>query len=572
MKNAMLLLMGAVLAAALLAPWRLRATAGSPSSADGTVAPKGYPANRGTLARTDLYGDPLPPGAIARLGTVRFRHGGWPKGIGFSADGHWVIVASEDRKIYYFEAATGKVVRTIDTGQSIQAFCLSPDAKIAASLGFEYDESGPVTSHNLKLWDVATGKEKSAFAIDSSSESAMAIAPDGATIATGGRDGTVRLWDVAAGAEILSQKICRFDIAWVAFSPDGETLAVTSRQRLYLWRWTAGKQPQEIEVTVERPGPVALSPDGKTLAVGGNYGAPALQLLKVPSGRVIRTFGSLDERHYVRHVSYSPDAKWLASATYDTRAVDLWDAATGKRLRSFDLSPRGATQVAFSPNCRMLAAAEFDNAVQVWDLSAGKPVAAEAEGHRGMVSQVAFLGGEKTVATSSDDGTVLIWEARTGRRRFRLEHRAGEDTRYNANLLCWIRALAASPDGQLLASSSLDDTVRLWDATTGKQIYRLAGHGEMGGWRALAFTPDGKRLASWGDDMYLRVWDVGTGKALAEYALRPSGIQIADETDEPRPGGLDDWRMRLERAAFSPDGRLFVLKTGPVLRLRRGVR
>jgi WD40 repeat protein len=547
MKIPMLLFVGAVLAALVLDPRPL--VAEQPVDA----AP-----------RTDLYGDPLPAGAIARLGTIRFRHGGWPKGIGFSADGNWVIVASEDHNIYCFEAATGKVVRTIDTGQSIQAFCLSPDHKIAASLGSQRDEAGTLTSHSLKLWDVATGTEKSTSTADSSWGSQIAIAPDGATIVIGREDGTLRICDVAAGAEILSQKISRYGIASLAFSPDGETLAVGSRDRLYLWEWTAGKEPQEIKAAAERPGPVAFSPDGKTLAVGSDFGAPALQLLEVPSGRVIRTFGSLDERHYVRHVSYSPDAKWLASATHDTRAVDLWDAATGKRLRSFDLSPRGATHVAFSPDCRMLAAAEFDNAVQVWDLATGAPAAVEAVGHSGTINQVVFLGGGQTVATSSDDGTVRVWDARTGRQRLRLEHRAGEDTRYKAGLLCWVRTLAASPDGKLLASSSLDDTVRLWDAATGQQIYRLPGHGELGGWRALAFTPEGKRLASWGDDMYLRVWDMGTGKALAEWALRPSGIKIPEETDEPRRGGPDDWRMGLDRAAFSPDGRLLVLRMGSI--------
>ncbi|MHC4177040.1 MAG: WD40 repeat domain-containing protein [Planctomycetota bacterium] len=525
----------------------------------GESAAKG-PTDR--ASRTDLYGDPLPPSAIARLGTVRLRHGGRPMGIAFSADGKSVVLASEDRKIYCWEAATGKVVRTIETGQYIRAFCLSPDGKTGASLGYEIDEAGTITSHSLTLWDIATGKRKSTFKTASSSHSQMAIAPDGATIVTCDRYGTLSIWDVAAKAEILSHKVSQDYVTSLAFSPDGETLALTSREQLYLWDWTAGKEPQEIRTGVQCPQSIAFSPDGKMLAVGGQYARPSLQLVEVPTGRPIRTFGSLEAEQYLRHISFSPDGRWLASAAYDSRAIDLWDMATGKRTRTVDLSPGGATHVAFSPDSRMLAAAEFDNAVRVWGVSTGKPISEEAVGHRGTVNGVAFLGDTHMVATSSDDGTVRVWEARTGRQRFRVEHRAGEGSRYKAGLLCWVRTLAASPNGKLVASSSLDDTVRLWDAVTGRQIYRLPGHGEVGGRRALVFTPDGTRFASWGDDMYLRVWDVATGKALTEHAVRPSGIEIPDDADDPQRGDPFDWRMRLERAAFTPDGRLFVLKIG----------
>jgi WD40 repeat protein len=116
-----------------------------------------------------------------------------------------------------------------------------------------------------------------------------------------------------------------------------------------------------------------------------------------------------------------------------------------------------------------------------------------------------------------------VWDAVTSRQLRVMRHEK------------WVRAMAVSPDGRYIASSSLDDTVRLWEAASGKEIYRLPGHGDHGGIRAIAFSADGRRFASWGDDWYLRVWDVRTGKALSEVRIRPSGREIK-ESDEDDTG------------------------------------
>ena len=92
-----------------------------------------------------------------------------------------------------------------------------------------------------------------------------------------------------------------------------------------------------------------------------------------------------------------------------------------------------------------------------------------------------------------------------------------------------MRAVAVSPDGALVAGSSLDDAVYVWNSSSGRQIYRLAGHGRYGGRRDLSFFADSRGLASWGDDFYLRVWDMKTGKARLEHAIRPKGIEFPDD-------------------------------------------
>ena len=125
----------------------------------------------------------------------------------------------------------------------------------------------------------------------------------------------------------------------------------------------------------------------------------------------------------------------------------------------------------------------------------------------------------------------------------------------------WVRAVALSPDGRRLASSSLDDTVRLWDTATGKEIYKLPGHGQLGGYRTVGFRAGGGRLLSWGDDLDLRVWDVKTGKRVAEYAVRPPGVAKEDD-EKPAARKRRMMGVMMGPAAFAPDGQHLVATLG----------
>ena len=109
--------------------------------------------------------------------------------------------------------------------------------------------------------------------------------------------------------------------------------------------------------------------------------------------------------------------------------------------------------------------------MHVWNTQNGQEVAAGAVGHHGEIPQRSRQRRGGRIATAGDDHTVRIWDAATGKELRRFEH---------GN---WVRALAFSSDGRLVASSSLDDTVRLWDVDRGKEVFKLPGHGRLGGWR-----------------------------------------------------------------------------------------
>jgi WD40 repeat protein len=495
--------------------------------------------------RSDLYGDPIPAGADVRRGTVRFRHqgSGWTTGVGFSHDGRTLVSGAENEILRFWDAESGKPLRTVQTGQdNLRGFAFSTDRRVVATLGFHLDEDRLEFFRTVKLWNVENGRELAAISwVEPRGSEAFAVAltPDNQTIVTGSTDGTVRFWDRASGDELLRHQLSTREITALAVSPDGELVAAGGDRGTFLWEWAAGNEPVRL-ADRGRIQSLAFSPDGKLLAFGADGGSD-VQLWSVPERRLVRNLTSA-RRGVVKAVAFSPDGKRLASTDYQSNSVRLWDVESGENLWTIETAPDYANSLTFSPDGRRIAAGLSDAVVRVWDAETGDQVAAQPHAHRGGVSAVAFTPRD-LVVTASDDGTVRVWNATTGRQEQMMKHDK------------WVRAMAVSPHGDLAASSSLDDTVRIWETITGKEVHRLAGHGQVGGRRALAFTPDGRQLVSWGDDLRLRLWDVATGALVQEHALRPSGIDIPDDPQ----AGEHHWRFGLGHGVMSPDATHFVL-------------
>ncbi|MBW3597035.1 MAG: WD40 repeat domain-containing protein [Planctomycetes bacterium] len=524
------------------------------------------PASSGAEAKADQYGDPLPPGAVSRLGTVRYRRQDSIQQVAFTPQGELLAVTPAGELCYY-EAATGKLLRKVQaSARNSNAAALSQNRRWLALSGFRFHEEQRAFSYRLGVFDTETGKPRMQIEEAERLGDNLAISGDGSTVAMLAGDGKLRVWDVEGGIEVLTHQVDRgWNIRVMKFSPDSDTLALGGRNLVVLWRWTSGEEPRVIRLADERERRHAISmdfsPDSSVLAVGVD-GRGGVALIATREGRIQKDLSNeAGERNYARDVAFSPDGALLAVTRDRSQGggVVLWSLATAQPWKTLETSFGGVTNLAFSLDGASLAGvSSWDGTLDLWNVKTGERMTGERPSHEAAPAILHFLDDGGRLVTAGDDGTIRFWETRTGRQTRVLRPGEGEESGTR-----WIRACAVSPDGEHLVSSSLDDTVRLFRASTGEEIYRWPGHGALGGHRAVAFSPDGGRVASWGDDLRVYIWDVKTGKALEEYRLAPSGIDLNSEEPAADPFG-SRMSFRLGKSAFSPGASQFVLNLGTI--------
>jgi RNA polymerase sigma factor (sigma-70 family) len=481
------------------------------------------------VVRTDEPPAPAPgpelkvPGAV-RIGTTRYRPAaGWHKKLYFTADGRTLVAPLGNKAVELWDPETGLRTHEIPVPNGhFHDSDFFARGNLLALLGFVVpdDRAAP---WQLTVWivDAAARKVLRSVALpdyEHSVRHTVRFAPDGKRLFIS-LDTQIRVLDVNSGEELIRQKHKEWPDVF-AVSPDGKTV-VYGRYDLYLWKWEAGEEPKKF-VSLGGFGSqlAAFGPDNKTLFVAASGGR--VLLFDLATGRQT---GTLDLGDSVLRWSFSPDGQTLAATYYETtrnsalsRAVVLWDPATGKERGRLPVGRTTASNAGWSPDGTRLASAT-DSRLWVWDVKTQKPLGPAEPGHEGSISAFAF-GPDGRLYTASDDHTIRSWDATTGKAGLELVHDY------------WVRGAAVSPDGALVVGSSLRNDLRVWDAKTGAERFKLLGSGRHGGSRKVRFTPDGKRFVTWGDDMYLRVWEVRNGKLLTEHRVLPESMTRADPDDE----------------------------------------
>ena len=409
---------------------------------------------------------------------------------------------------------------------------------------------------------------------------AVAISPDGLTIASGGVDQTIRLWDEQTGAvkHILGGNAGR--IYNLAFSPDGTTLASGSADRkIHLWDVEAGlsrgvlSYPTESSTGTFGVHAICFSPDGRTLASCSPENTICLwEIQDLTSGKAkIRHFcqGHSD---WISDVAFCLDGDTLASAGFDG-TVRLWDVATGDARYILAGHTNQLNAVAFSADGEIVISGGADETIRFWDVQSGQ-ARQLLQGHTNHSAAVTFSPDGKTLATANADNAVRLWNMGA------ILSKGGQPgTEPKPQRLLGhtdgVMAVKFHPDGRLLASSGHDHAIYLWDCQTTQPLRTLLGH--SGCVRDLAFTPDGQTLASGSYDLTACLWDIQTGRLrktlhghkdwILSLAISPDGTLLATASDTVRLWDIEtgvllqtfpDQSSMVYDVAFSLDGAILV--------------
>jgi WD40 repeat protein len=405
------------------------------------------PAKPSDQPPSDLYGDPLPAGALRRLGTVRFRQE-YVHDMAFMPDGKSLVVESSGRLVQW-DVATGKPLRIIPTSPSgnYRSLGLSRDGRLVA---VRPDNSSVV------VHDMLTGKERFRKNAGTSFPSGV-ISPDNSRVAIGSTNGS-GLWDLQTG-----EKHAQFrGTEDLKFSADGKWLAGWTRgardERVVLFDAKTGKEHGSVTPINTKDwkeillGGFGFTPDGQSLIV--SWWGTGILIYDLKSQKVAR--------HLVvdaQLVAISPDSKILAANK--ERTVIVTSIETGKEIRRWQVNDKFMVRTygAFSPDGKTLALG-FECGIQLWNPETGKRL----DPFRGPVHIPQYL------AVSDDAKTIAVLYGRHAGQFLQLFDTETLQEKARVDSEPWtLQHLAFSPDGRRLAFSDRSQ-IRLLDVAAGKEI------------------------------------------------------------------------------------------------------
>ncbi len=502
-----------------------------------------------------------------------FVHGGSVTSVAFSPDGALLAVGSSDKSATVWNVADKAIRFTFKHEGTVRVVLFSPEGKHLATGSLDA---------TAKLWDVETGQQFRSFAHSDHHTSVTfpsgytmpynnggircaAFSPDGKFLATGGlfQDRDIKLWDIALGKQRWS--VTQEESAKsVAFSPDGTLVAasfsddvvrvlrvengksIDLKSDKHAWIRRNARKPPAHHTSAR--GPIEFSRDGEYLISLGTDNA--IRMWDIETGVNVKTLPGAGG--YTETMVLSPEGDSLGISTMPDDTVEVWGAETIARF------PHGTRVMAaeISDDASVLATGGKDKKVRLWRVETGE-LYQTLSGHVGPIRWLAF----------SPDGTLLVssgthnWEEQEGQDGITYIH-SPRDSVEDKTAKVWnvatgeniatfkhlgqVRAMAFSTDGTLLATSAgktairstktwadigtlstvnvtcltfstdgtriavgmsgKEPTVQIWDIAMRKPIATFTGHKR--GIRSVAFSPDSSLLASVGFDGVIYLWDI----------------------------------------------------------------
>src|SRR5262249_30526491 len=375
------------------------------------------PAEQADL-RPDRADEPLPRGAVARLGSMAFRHGTlvWPESLTFAPDGK-TLISTGHGWIRRWDLATGRALVNLGEGwrNSLPgSAAITADGKTARICS---EVPGPTSKWPCTEYDLENGKERRAYHISTprfltpnGNHIPYILSPDGKTFADLNLEGAL-LWNAVDGTSTHHLVPNGATCTALAFSPDSKSVLLgTDGHKFHVYDRTTGKEERSFGLAEGNlVANMAISPDGKWLVTaGGQKGNNPpiwprdrfVRLWNLQEGTVARTI-EFPEDQGVRSLAFTPDSGTLIAGlsgltSGSSAAVRTWDVASGKPGRAWTDDLTIGSTVAVSPDGKVLATMNGNGVIRLWDMATGKersPVEASPCALEG----VAFQADGKTV-------------------------------------------------------------------------------------------------------------------------------------------------------------------------------
>ena len=510
--------------------------------------------------RTDLGGDTLPPGAIARLGSAKFVHGERLIALTLSPDGSTAF-AADDHHICLWDVATGRELREFKNIESVSCAAISPDGKLVAAC-----ENGP----RVWIWDAKTGRELRKLVGKTGRSQTISWSADSKWIAAYADD-RINLWDVATG-DLLHRFNHKGWIRRIAISPDGKFLVTGEMNENFHRVWDIASEKELRRLPGSGRGlEHGFSPDGKSF-VGyceekkGNIAHCSLRSWDLETGKTQRDI----DHGGIGFAGFAPDGKTLCATRLNF--IRVYDFASGAVLREWKAEVE-VGRSSLSADGKVLAV-DVAGRIRYWNPETGKELRPPA-GHLAGVTSVSFAPNGKSVFSVSRDSTVRIWDWTSGRQIDR-HHWKGLDH--------GTPAIQHRPDGTVAILDSWNSRVRVWNPA----VDRVDGEREFGGSaKSFAVHPNGKAILTIGFSESIAEWTWDLKKEnrsikpivkiagdqsdndLSSLSIAPDGDRIAWAAGYGGAGIVDyatgkpiavfreyeDRPAVIEKVLFSPDGK-----------------
>jgi RNA polymerase sigma factor (sigma-70 family) len=600
------LLLGLTFVAAGAGLWGTHAAA-PPAQPKGNDGPA-------VAARRDRHGDALPPGALARLGTVRQRAPG--SHLAVTADGKEVVAVGPDMIVRRFDARTGELrsLRQLPRNNPLRyPTWLSPRATFVLTLIPSQNQG----VYELELWDLAQWKVRASVSFSEYPFGGATFSADERRVVVVAgldpdkRTGPVLIWDLDTFRSRLllpsAERNRPPDAPVVVLSPDGKRLVSCHGSgpndrtvTICCWNVEDGKLLWRL-AEEDWARLVVFSPDGRTVVTGRQWGSKKhVTFRDAATGKPIAAKGQ-PPKLLGQPIGFSPNGRFLALLTGQGGVV-LWEVGKDgialrlpppphRRDQAYQVPDKLPGDFAFTPDSKAIIRRAA--ALQRWDLDTGKLVYADTEswGHTEDVTRLLFSPDGRWLASLAKDQTARLWEVSTARPAHTFPRAESEH-------------LAFTPDSRLLLTlpygvpgMTVGNTVlHATDVVTGRPARRFELVKRDSFWptsrnRELLVTPDGKKVMILSNGPHstsvLTAWETASGKLLVNREvpwgesslLTPDGqavLMFDSKAEEVRfldvETGKQRWRLTWDRRAdpqrkpqgcdlaLSPDGRLMAAR------------